>query len=285
VRAYSGAKRVALARHVVGAGGANGVTMSSPTLERPLPLRRADAPGGQPPAACTTCHCDSCCVGTLCLPGGLRDDDLRPLASLSLVTRRFSAGESIYRDGDPFRFVYAVRSGTCKTTLLRHDGHEQVAGFHLAGDFMGLEGLAEGVHGTTAAALEDSQVCLIPYQRLRSATAAFPGARDLLSHVMSREIIHEHSLLVLLGLTDAPQRLAAFLLDLSQRYAARGWSPCEFQLRMSRGDIASFLGVTLETISRTFSLLQRRGFIAKQGRRIRLLDLDGLRAAYDLRIR
>jgi CRP/FNR family transcriptional regulator, anaerobic regulatory protein len=259
--------------------------MSSLTLERPVPLLRAGTPGAQPPASCTNCHCDSCCVGTLCLPGGLREADVRPLASLSLVTRRFSAGESVYVDGDPFRYVYAIRSGTCKTTIVTDQGREQVADFHLAGDFMGLEGLAEGVHGTTATALEDSQVCLIPYQRLQAATAAFPNAKDLMAHVMSREIVHEHSLLVLLGLTDAPQRLAAFLLDLSQRYAARGWSPREFHLRMSRAEIASFLGVTLETISRTFSLFQRRGFIAKQGRRIRLVDLEGLRAAYDLRIR
>jgi CRP/FNR family transcriptional regulator, anaerobic regulatory protein len=224
-------------------------------------------------------------VSTLCLPGGLREDDLQPLASLSLVTRKFAAGESVYAEGDPFRSIYAIRSGTCKTTIVTDEGREKVADFHLAGDFMGLDGLAEGAHGTTAVALEDTQVCVIPYQQLQWVTAAHPQAKDLMVHVMSREIVHAHSLLVLLGLTDAPQRLAAFLLDLSQRYAARGWSAREFRLRMSRSEIASFLGLTLETISRTFSLLQRRGFIAKQGRAIRITDLEGLRSAYDLRIR
>jgi CRP/FNR family transcriptional regulator, anaerobic regulatory protein len=256
------------------------------TIDRPASLARAGGEARQAAApSCTNCHCEHCCVSTLCLPGGLSEGDLRPLASLALVTRKFAAGEMIHADGDPFRFVYAIRTGTCKTAMVRADGREQVAGFHLAGDFMGLEGLAEGVHGTTATALEDTQVCLIPFQRLAAATASFPNAKDLMTHVMSRQIVHEQSLLTLLGLTETPERLAAFLLDLSQRYAARGWSPREFRLRMSRGDIASFLGVTLETISRTFSLFERRGLIEKQGRNIRIADLDGLRSAYDLRIR
>jgi CRP/FNR family transcriptional regulator, anaerobic regulatory protein len=266
-------------------GSAKASPMSIPlAIERPAALRPAAAPSGPAPASCSNCHCDHCCVATLCLPGGLREDDLQPLAALSLVTRKFRAGEPVYAEGDPFRSIFAVRSGTCKTTIVTEQGREQVAGFHLAGDFMGLDGLAEGAHRTTAVALEDTQVCVIPYQRLQSVTAVHPHAKDLMGHVMSREIVHAHSLLVLLGLTDAPQRLAAFLLDLSQRYAARGWSPREFRLRMSRADIASFLGVSLETISRTFTLLQRRGFIARQGRAIRITDLDGLRAAFDLRI-
>lgn len=278
--------RVAQARHVARAGGAEASPMSiSLAIERPMALRPAGAAAGTAASSCSNCQCGACCVATLCLPGGLRADDLRPLASMSLVTRKFRAGEPIYGDGDPFRAIYAVRTGTCKTTIVTDEGREQVADFHLAGDFMGLDGLAEGVHGTTAVALEDTQVCVIAYRRLQLATAAHPDAKDLMSHVMSREIIRARSLLLLLGLTDAPQRLAAFLLDLSQRYASRGWSPREFQLRMSRGEIASFLGVTLETISRTFTLFQQRGFIAKQGRRIRLVDLDGLRAAYDLRLR
>ena len=255
------------------------------TIDRPAPVVRAgEQPGHAPASSCSNCHCEGCCVSTLCLPGGLGEGDLRPLASLALVTRKFAAGEMIYADGDPFRFVYAIRTGTCKTTLVRADGREQVAGFHLAGDFMGLEGLGEGVHATSATALEDTQLCLIPYQRLAAATASFPNAKDLMAHVMSREIVRDHSLLMLLALTEAPERLAAFLLNLSQRYAARGWSSREFRLRMSRGDIASFLGVKLETISRTFSLFQRRGFIEKRGRDIRITDLEGLRSAYDLRI-
>lgn len=257
-----------------------------PTIEHSVHLLRgqtlaAPAPG----SSCTNPHCESCCVGTLCLPGALNDEDLRPLAALSLVTRRFVPGETIYADGDRFRFIYAVRSGACKTTMLRADGREQVAGFHLAGDFMGLEGLAEGVHGTTATALDDAQVCLIPYQRLVAVTASYPNAKDLMAHVMSQEIVHDGSLLVLLGLTEAPQRLAAFLLDLSQRHAARGWSPREFRLPMSRAEIGSFLGMKVETVSRTLTLFERRGFIAKRGRGVRITDLDGLRAAYDLRIR
>lgn len=228
--------------------------------------------------------CEGCCVGTLCLLGGLDEDDLRPLASLSMTTRRFVAGETIYAQGTPFRYVYAVRCGTCKTTMTRSDGGQHVAGFHLAGDFMGLEGLADGVHHTTSVALEDTQLCLIPYARLQAVTAEYPGAKDLIAHVMSREIAHHSDLLMLLAMASAPQRLAAFLLDLSARYAQRGWSPREFRLRMTRADIGSFLGMTLETVSRTLSMFARSGYIECGGREIRMLEPAALRRKFDVRM-
>ncbi len=229
--------------------------------------------------------CATCSVAALCLPGGLSHDDLRPLQSLFLTTRRISEGEAVYGDGDPFRFIYAVRRGTCKTTLAGRDGREQVTGFHMAGEVMGLEGVAHGVHATSAVALEDTEVCLIPYQRLVAVTAATPGAKDLLTHLMSQEIVRDHSLMLMLGFNEAPNRLAAFLLNLSERYAARGYSPREFHLRMSRGEIASFIGVKVETISRTLSLFQRSGFIQARGRHVRITDLEGLKQQYELRIR
>lgn len=236
-------------------------------------------------AAPATRRCATCRVSTLCLPGGLSDDDLRPLDSLLLSTRRVAAGQSIFAEGDRFRFIYAVRSGTCKTAMLRADGREQVTGFHMAGEVMGLEGLAHGTHRITATALEDGDVCLIPYERLVAATVAAPGAKDLVRHLMGQEMARDHSMMVVLGLTDAAERLAAFLLNLSQRHAARGYSPREFHLRMSRGDIASFLGVKLETISRTFSAFQKRGFLEVSGRHVRITDLEGLKSAYGLRLR
>ncbi|HEY0887826.1 MAG TPA: helix-turn-helix domain-containing protein [Ramlibacter sp.] len=236
-------------------------------------------------AAPATRRCATCRVSTLCLPGGLSEDDLQPLDSLLLTTRRVAAGQSIFAEGDPFRFIYAVRSGTCKTAMLRSDGREQVTGFHMAGEVMGLEGLAHGTHRITATALEDGEVCLIPYERLVAATVATPGAKDLVRHLMGQEMERDHGVMVVLGLTDAGERLAAFLLNLSERHASRGWSPREFHLRMSRGDIASFLGVKLETISRTFSSFQKRGFLEVSGRHVRITDLEGLKSGYGLRLR
>lgn len=230
-------------------------------------------------------RCATCRVSALCLPGGLCEDDLRPLDSLLLTTRWVEAGQALFAEGDGFRYIYAVRSGTCKTAMLRSDGREQVTGFHMPGEVMGLEGLAHGTHRITATALEESQICLIPYQRLVALTAATPGATDLVRHLMGQEIARDHSIMVVLGLTDAGDRLAAFLLNLSERYASRGCSPREFHLRMSRGDIASFLGVKLETISRTFSAFQKRGFLEVSGRHLRITDLEGLESAYGLRLR
>lgn len=257
---------------------------ASVTLDRPLHLLR-ESPSRRAPASFVREKCTTCRVSTLCLPGGLRDSDLRPLDALALTMRSIKAGQAVYADGDPFRFIYAVRRGTCKTTMTKPDGREQVAGFHMAGEVMGLEGLACGIHATTATALEDSEICLIPYKRLVELTSASPGTKDLLMHLMSQQIVRDNSLMVLLALTEAAERLAAFLLDLSQRHATRGYSPREFHLRMTRGEIASFLGVTLETVSRTFSLFQRRGFVRVNVRHVRITDLEGLQSAYDLRLR
>lgn len=260
---------------------------SSLTLERPVHLLHELPPAAAAASSTPTERdkCSSCCVAALCLPGGLSQEDLRPLRELFLTTRRIKVGQTIYGDGDPFRFIYAVRRGTCKTALTRPDGREQVTGFHMAGEVIGFDGLAHGVHASSATALEDSEICLIPHRRLVALTAAAHGAKDLLFHLMSQEIVRDHSLMVMLGFTEAPNRLAAFLVNLSERCAARGYSPREFKLRMSRGEIASFLGVQLETISRTLSLFQRSGFIQVDGRHMKITDLDGLKREYELRIR
>lgn len=260
--------------------------LTSATLDRPVRLLRPETAPRATPSSLARLPCGTCRVSALCLPGGIGQDDLRPLESLQLTTRRYLAGQAIYAEGDPFRFIHAVRRGTCKTTLSTSDGYEQVAGFHMAGEVMGLEGLARGLHTTTATALEDVEACQIPYRRLLALSArAAPGSKDLLTHLMGQEMLRHHSLMVLLALTEATDRLAAFLLNLSQRHAARGYSPREFHLRMSRGEIASFLGVKVETISRTLGLFQRRGFIEVHGRHVRITDLDGLQRAYDLRLR
>lgn len=257
---------------------------SSVTLDRPAHLlpeeRQFLAPASFAQKKCATCR-----VSTLCLPGGLSEDDLRPLQELSLTTRQIKAGQTVFRDGDPFRFLYAVRRGTCKTVMTHPDGREQVAGFHIAGEVLGLEGLALATHAIAAVALEDSEVCLIPYRRLLALTAAMPQAHKLLAHLMGQEIGRAQSLMLLLGLSEAPERFAAFLVNLSERYAARGYSPREMYLRMNRAEIASFLGVQPETISRMLALFQRKKLVEVKARQLRIVDLDALKREYEFRIR
>ncbi len=171
-----------------------------------------------------------------------------------------------------------MRAGTLKSSLTLSDGREQVSGFHIAGEMVGLDGLAEGRHASCTTALEDTEVCAIPYLHLAELAAGTSGMQHLISRLMSREILREHSLMVLLGSMNAEERLAAFLLDLSQRYEARGYSEREFHLRMSRAEIGSYLGMKLETVSRTFTALQQQRMLEVDKRHIRITDLELLEA-------
>ena len=144
--------------------------------------------------------------------------------------------------------------------------------------------LAQGTHASSATALEDTEVCAIPYAHLIDISASNPGMQHIVGRLMSREIVREHSLMMLLGSMNAEERLAAFLLNLSQRLKARGYSPSEFHLRMSRAEIGSFLGMKLETVSRTFSAFQQQGLLEVDKKHVRITDLDGLQRAFDVRV-
>lgn len=192
----------------------------------------------------------------------------------SLQPQRIKRGRPLYLEGDPFRFVHAVRTGTFKSTFISPGGHEQITGFQIAGEVLGLDGLGYGRHVTTAVALEDSDVLAIPY-------AAFaPGGphqlHEILPRLLGRELVRRQKLAVLLSCMSAEQRLASFLLNLSRRMQARGYSPSEFHLRMTRGDIGCYLGLNLETVSRTFSAFQQRGLLQVHGRDVLLLDRQAL---------
>jgi CRP/FNR family transcriptional regulator len=235
------------------------------------------------PAAELAVLCSSCHLRELCLPCGMQGDDIERLDNMMFSRRRLKAGQTLYRAGDRFDFIYAVRSGTFKTSLDLSDGREQVSGFYLGGELMGLDGVAHGKHASSATALEDAEVCAIPYARLSELSAANAGMQHIVSRLMSREIVREHSLMLLLGSMNAEERLAAFLLNLSQRLKARGYSPTEFHLRMSRAEIGSYLGMKLETVSRTFSAFQQQGVLEVDKRHIRIADMERLSEALDMR--
>jgi len=235
------------------------------------------------PAAERKVQCSSCHLRELCLPCGLEGSDIARLDNMMFRRHRVKAGHVLYRDGDRFDFIYAVRSGTFKTSLDMSDGREQVSGFYLGGELMGLDGVAHGRHASGATALEDAEVCAIPYAHLAELSVASPGMQHVVSRLMSREIVREHSLMLLLGSMNAEERLAAFLLNLSQRLKARGYSPTEFHLRMSRAEIGSYLGMKLETVSRTFSAFQQQGLLEVDKRHIRIADMQRLTLALDMR--
>jgi len=229
-------------------------------------------------------QCSSCHLRDLCLPCGMADTELSQLDSLMFTRRKVRAGESLYLEGDRFQFIYAVRSGTFKSSLTLSDGREQVSGFHMAGELMGLDGLAAGKHASCATALEDTEICAIPYAHLSELTTTSVNMQHVVNRLMSREIVREHSLMMLLGSMNAEERLAAFLLNLSQRLKARGYSPSEFHLRMSRAEIGSYLGMKLETVSRTFSAFQQQRLLEVDKRHIRITDLEGLKRSFEMRV-
>jgi len=222
-------------------------------------------------------RCASCNLRELCLPCGLSGQDLDRIEELVYTRKRLERGENLYRAGDDFSSLYAVRSGFFKTVQTLEDGREQVTGFHMAGEIMGMDGIGPETHSGSAVALEDSEVCVIPYSRLEKLGRDMPLFHHQFHKVMSREIVQERGVMLLLGTMRAEERLAAFLLNLSQRFTARGYSASEFYLRMTREEIGSYLGLKLETVSRAFSRFQEDGLISVHQKHIQILDVLGLR--------
>lgn len=197
-----------------------------------------------------------------------------------LVSDRVSLkkGQSLYTAGSPLQALYAIRLGTIKTQLTLPDGRFQVTGFHLPGEVIGLDAMGEQHHISDAYAMEDTQLCVMRVPEIEHLAHALPSLQQQLNRLMSREIARDQLLILALGSMRAEERLAAFLLNLSQRYATRGYAASEFVLRMSREEIGSYLGVKLETVSRLFSRFADVGLLETKQRHIRILDMEGLKA-------
>jgi CRP/FNR family transcriptional regulator len=220
--------------------------------------------------------CSSCNLRELCLPLGLARHDLDRLDSLVAARRTVTRGDTLFRAGDEFESLYAVRTGFFKTCVSSEDGRDQVTGFQMAGELLGLDGISNDRHACDAVALEDSQVCVIPYAELEFLSHEFTELQHQFHKIMSREIVRDHGVMLLLGSMRAEERLAAFLLNLTQRLQARGFSASSLILRMTREEIGSYLGLKLETVSRTFSKFQDDGLLEVKQRQIRILDQVGL---------
>ncbi len=220
--------------------------------------------------------CSGCNLRELCLPVGLSNPDLERLDTLVSARRSIPKGQTLFRTGDPFDALFAVRSGFFKTCLSSEDGRDQVTGFQMAGELLGLDGISHDKHSCDAIALEDSQVCVIAYSQLEALSRDFSALQHQFHKIMSREIVRDQGVMLLLGSMRAEQRLAAFLLNLSQRLKTRGFSSSSLILRMTREEIGSYLGLKLETVSRTFSRFQDDGLLEVDQRRIHILNPTGL---------
>ena len=235
-------------------------------------------PDCQPgPQAHPKVACSSCNLRELCLPVGLTAGELERLDDLVATRRTVRRGETLFRRSDAFHGVYAVRTGFFKTCSSSVEGREQVTGFQMAGELLGFDGLSEGLHQCDAVALEDSQVCVIPYVRLEELSREFATLQRQFHRVMSREIVREQGVMLLLSSMRAEERLAAFLSNLAQRLEARGFSASSLVLRMTRDEIGTYLGLSLETVSRCFSKLHEQGVLEVQQRNIRILDPTALK--------
>ena len=221
--------------------------------------------------------CNSCSVRELCLPHGLSFDEVEQLERAVGARRRVKRGQELYHARDPFNALYAIRLGSFKTRLSTADGREQVTGFQMAGDLLGLDGIGASRYASDAVALEDSEVCVVPFDQLETLSREVGSLQSHLHRMMSREIVRDQGVMLLLGNMRAEERLATFLLSLSERFRARGFSPSAFVLRMSRQEIGSYLGLKLETVSRVFSRFREQGLVDVDQREIRLRDEAALR--------
>jgi CRP/FNR family transcriptional regulator len=220
--------------------------------------------------------CGNCNLRELCLPQSLSKDDMTRFERVVYARRRLRRGEALFAAGDPFKAVYAIRSGFFKSSIVDGEGREQVTGFSMGGELMGLEGIGTGSYNGAAIALEDSEICVLPYALIEEMASEIPSLQRRINTVLSREIVRDHGVMMLLGSMRAEQRLATFLLNLSKRFTARGYSRSDFNLRMTREELGSYLGLKLETVSRLFSRFQEDGLIEVQQKHVRIVDIPSL---------
>ncbi len=220
--------------------------------------------------------CRNCSLTSLCLPMGLAPEDVDQLDAIVKRSRPLHRGDHLFRQGDEFQCIYVVKTGTVKSFDPGEDGSEQVLGFHLPGEMVGLDAIESGVHHCSAKILETTAVCEIPFEHLEELSSTIPSLQHQMYRLLSREIGQDENMLTLLGKRNAEERLASFLLSLSERFQRRGFSPSDFYLSMSRHEIGNYLGLAVETVSRLFTRFQDEGLLNVERKHIQLLDIPRL---------
>ena len=220
--------------------------------------------------------CSNCNMRELCMPVDLSQEDFDRIDRVIGARRKIKRGETLYHNGEKFSNLYAIRTGFFKTCITSEDGRDQVTGFQMAGEVIGLDGIVHDHHTCDAIALEDAEICAMPFAQIEDLSREVNSLQHHVHKIMSREIVREHGVMLLLGSMRAEERLAAFLLNLAQRLHARGFSKSELVLRMTREEIGSFLGLKLETISRTFSKFVDDGIVDVKQRHVHILNTQAL---------
>ncbi len=220
--------------------------------------------------------CSNCAIRKLCLPVMLVESEVDHLESIIQRSSTYSKGENLFHAGQNFEAIYAVRSGSFINTSLSKDGVEQITGFFLPGEIIGLDSIHSGDHPTSAKALETSSVCAIPFEKLEGLATQIPALQKQMFKIMSLEIKEEHNLMMLLGNKSAEERLAAFLINLSRRFHQRGLSATQFRLTMTRSQIGSYLGLAVETVSRLMTKFSAQKLITVADKEIQLINMDTL---------
>jgi CRP/FNR family transcriptional regulator len=222
-------------------------------------------------------NCGNCRLNSICLPLALESDDIQQLDDIIQRSKPLQKAQHLYREGDNFQSVYAVRSGTLKAYKTTDDGREQVTGFYFPGEILGMDGISNNSHASSAKALETAAVCEIPFTSLEKLSSVMPSLQRHFFQLMSREITEDQLLITLLSKNSADERVAALLLSISSRNARRKLSATQFRLPMSRVDIGNYLGLTVETVSRVFSRMQKMDVLRVDNKEIEILDLGGVK--------
>ncbi len=228
------------------------------------------------PVTSESTHCSTCMMGSVCLPVGMPASEVAKLDELVKERLRIAKGQPLFLHGTSLDALFSLRTGSIKSQIVEASGHHQITGFYLPGEIVGLDGMFDGMHSSTSIAMEDSEVCVVKLDDIDEVSRYVPTLQHQVRHLMSKEIARSHQVLLALGSMRSEQRLAAFLINLSQRLAALGYSPTEFIMRMSREEIGNYLGLTLETVSRLFSRFARDGVIRVNQREIKILDMAAL---------
>lgn len=221
-----------------------------------------------------TTACKTCTLSPLCLPVSLSFSEMDRLDAVIDRLKPIQRGEFLFRQGDPMTAVFAIRSGTLKSFALTRSGEEQITGFHLPSEIIGLSSFGTDHHQVSARALETTNYCRIPLTQLDALSASLPELRRQIMRVMSREIRADQQMMLLLSKKNADERLASFLLNLAQNFKRRGFSEHHFRLMMSRADIANYLGLAVETVSRSFTRLQQQNIISQAANAREILVAD-----------
>ena len=224
-------------------------------------------------------NCQTCGINELCLPVSLDSDEMKQLDALVVHRINIRKGNAVYRTGEPFDALFAIRKGSLKTAMNDKDGREQVLGYHIAGDIVGIDGIALDHYGANAIALEPTEICALPFLAIENLARTKAGLQRNIHQIMSREVMRNHAAMFMLGSMSADERLVVFLLSLAERYGHREDMSCEYTLTLTREEIGSYLGLRLETVSRQFSLLQEQGLIQVQGRSVKLLSPAAMKKA------